>query len=58
MLVPEVVFILDEILVPVGLIVVILGSITSNGIFWDTCKLFPPPDFVDKNVLDVSSSFI
>ena len=54
-LVPEVVLILAEIFVPVGVIDVICGFIASKGIFWVTRKSFPPPVLVVLNETSVDA---
>ena len=43
---PEVVLILADTFVPVGVSDVICGLIASKGIFWDTKTADPPPDLV------------
>ena len=55
-LVPEVVLILADIFVPVGVTDVICGSIASNGIFWETWTAVPPPDLVVINDGSVSAT--
>ena len=46
---PEVVLILPVMLVPVGVIDVILGSIISNGTFCEMWSALPPPVLVISN---------
>ena len=54
-LVPEVVLILADTFVPVGVTDVICGLIASNGTFWEAWTESPPPNLVVLNAGSVDA---